>query len=142
MPTSRSPIGYWHFGNNYVVHPDASFLLEYRGECRPYFLEFERRATTPRRIPARLESYRRYFQSGWANRDHDGKLPLVLFVFESPDDEDAFLRVAAEVERAPFFSSNVTTLTEHGILGNSWRLPPPHPPDRALLRALRIVAKW
>ena len=142
MPTSRSPIGYWHFGNNYVVHPDVSFLLEYRGECRPYFLEFERRATTPRRIPARLESYRRYYQSGWANRDHDGKLPLVLFVFESPDDEDAFLRVAAEVERAPFSSSNVTTLTEHGILGNSWRLPPPHPPDRALLRALRIVAKW
>ena len=56
MPTSRSPIGYWHSGNNYVVHPDASFLLEYRGEWHSYFLEFERRATTPRRIPDRLES--------------------------------------------------------------------------------------
>ena len=142
IPTSRSPIGYWYSGANYVVHPDASFLVEYRGEWRPYFLEFERRATTPRRIPARLESYRRYFQSGWAGRDHDGKLPLVLFVFESPDDEDTFLRVAAKVEGAPFFSSNLATLAETSILGNSWRLPPPHPPDRAPLRALDIVAKW
>ena len=50
LPTSRSAAGYWYFGTNYVVHPDASFLLEYRGEWRPCFLEFERRATTP---PAR-----------------------------------------------------------------------------------------
>ena len=141
MPTSRSPIGYWYSGDNYVVHPDASFLLEYRGAYRPYFLEFERRATTPRRIRARLESYRRYFQSGWADRDHGGSLPLVLFVFESPVNEEIFLRVAAREERAPFFSSNIEAVSETGILGNSWRLAPPHPPERAPLRSLTIVAK-
>ena len=141
MPTSRSPIGYWYSGDNYVVHPDASFLLSYQGAWRPYFLEFERRATTPRRIRARLESYRRYFLSGWADRDHGGNLPLVLFVFESPDNEEIFLRVAAREERAPFFSSNVTTLAETGILGNSWRLPSLHPADRVQLRSLNIVAK-
>ena len=45
------------------------------------------------------------------------------------------------MERAPFFSSNVVTLAETGILGNSWRLPPPHPPERTPLNALYIVAK-
>ena len=139
LPTSRSAAGYWYFGTNYVVHPDASFLLEYQGEWRPCFLEFERRATTPRRVPARLESYRRYFVSGWADRDHGGRLPLVLFVFESPVDEDGFLRIAAGVENAPVFSSNVEVLAERGVLGHSWRFRPPHPPDRALLRSLKVI---
>ena len=59
LPTSRSSAGYWYMGTNYVVHPDASFQLGYRGQWRPYFLEYERRATTPKRVPAKLESYRR-----------------------------------------------------------------------------------
>ena len=62
LSTSRPSAGYYYFGTDYVVHPDASFLLTYRGVSRPYFLEFERRATTPRRVPERLESYRRYFR--------------------------------------------------------------------------------
>ena len=88
-----------------MVRPDASFELAYRGHWQHYFLEFERRSTTPRRVPARLESYRRYFQSGWAVRDSDGRLPRVLSVFESPADEAAFLRVAARVEWVPFRSA-------------------------------------
>ncbi len=135
LPTARSAVGYWYLGTPYVVHPDATFELAYQGHWCPYFLEFERRATTPRRVPARLESYRRYFQSGWATRDHDGQLPRVLFVFESPADEAAFLRVAAQVERPPFLSSNRAVLAERGVLGNSWRLPPPHSPDRGPLWA-------
>lgn len=136
LPTARSAVGYWHLGTPYVVHPDASFLLAYRGEWRPYLLEFERRATTPRRVPARLESYRRYFHSGWAARDHDGQLPHVLFVFDSPADEASFRRVAATVERAPFLSSNLAVLTARGVLGHAWRRPPPHHPDRGQLWAL------
>ena len=30
LPTSRSSIGYYHHGTNYVVHPDASFTLDQR----------------------------------------------------------------------------------------------------------------
>ena len=136
LPTARSATGYWHLGTPYVVHPDASFVLAHQGQWQPYFLEIERRATTPRRIPARLESYRRYFQSGWAARDHDGQLPRVLFVFETPADEAAFLRVAARVERAPFVSANRAVLAERGVLGNSWRRPPPQPPERGPLWVL------
>ena len=71
-------------------------MLEHRGERRTYFFEFERRATTPKRVPKRLSSYRRYFSSSWAELDHDGEPPIVLFVFESYDGEDAFLAAAAK----------------------------------------------
>ncbi len=136
MPTHRSTIGYWYSWTNYVLHPDASFALDHRGGWQPCLLEFERRATTPKRIPARLESYRRYFRSGWPSPDHEGRLPLVLFVFETPADEDTFLRFASLVKSAPLFSSNVETITERGVLGHSWRKPSPDSKDRWPLKSL------
>ena len=126
LPTHRSSIGYRHDQTTYVIHPDASFTLEYKGEWRPFLLEFERRATTPKRIPKRLRSYRRYFTSGWAKRDHEGHLPNVLFVFESPDSETAFLDIADAEDDMPIITSNTEALAEHGVLGDSWILPPPY----------------
>ena len=124
-----------------MIHPDASFTLGYLGRCRPYLLEFERRATTPRRVAARLESYRRYFLSGWAERDHDGLLPRVLFVFESHGSEEAFLNIADTVDGLPIITSNAETLKEGGILGDPWILPPPHSLDRRPLSSLDPVAQ-
>ena len=126
LPTHRSSIGYRHDQTTYAIHPDASFTLEYKGEWRPYLLEFERRATTPKRIPKRLKSYRRYFTSGWAKRDHGGHLPHVLFVFESHDSETAFLDFADAEDDAPIVTSNTEALAEHGVLGDAWILPPPY----------------
>ena len=54
LPTSRSAVGYWH-DPNYVVHPDVSFILDLPEGYRYCFMEYERRATTPRRVRARLE---------------------------------------------------------------------------------------
>ena len=141
LPTSRSSIGYRYDWTTCVVHPDVSFTLEYRGRWRPYLLEFERRATTPKRIPARLESYRRYFLSGWAERDHERHLLRVLLVFESPGSEGAFLDIADGMERAPIITSNAETLAELGILGNAWTLTPPHSLDRRPLSSLDLVAE-
>ncbi len=141
LPTHRSSIGYRYDWTTYVIHPDASFTLEYQGRCRPFLLEFERRATTPKRARSRLKSYQRYFLSGWAERDHEGRLPRVVFVFESPSSEDAFLDVADTVKGAPIITSNAETLAEHGILGDSWILPPPHSLDRRPLSALDQVPK-
>ena len=126
LPTHRSSIGYRHDQTTYVIHPDASFTLEYKGRWRPLLLEFERRATTPKRIPKRLRSYRRYFRSGWAKRDHKGQLPHVLFVFESHDSETAFLDIADGVDGVPIVTSNAEALAQHGVLGDSWILPPPY----------------
>ena len=128
LPTSRSSIGYYYQGANYVVHPDASFQLAFRGHCYPYFLEVERRAVTPKRVGARLENYRRYFASGWADQDHGGQVPLVLFVFETSRAEDAFQQAAARSHRLPLITSNLDLLAERGVLGDAWRPPPTYPP--------------
>ena len=141
MPTSRSAVGYRWDWTNYVVHPDASFQLAYRGRWRFYLLEFERRATTPRRVRTRLENYRRYFTSGWPNGDHGGLPPLVLFVFPNPDAEEGFLHGVSGSHRPILFTSNVPTLAERGVLGDAWQLPPPHPAGRRPLAPLALVAK-
>ena len=136
LPTSRSAVGYWHDEKNYVVHPDISFTLDLPGGYRHCFMEYERRATTPQRVRARLENYRRYFQSGYARRDHGGELPLVLFVFETPDDEDAFMDAASYVDHAPFASSNLETIAQHGVLADTWLPPAPEPWERLQLQRL------
>ena len=141
MPTSRSAVGYRWDWTNYVVHPDASFQLWHKGRWRFYLLEFERRATTPRRVRTRLENYRRYFRSGWPNRDHGGLPPLVLFVFLNPDAEEGFLHGVSGSHRPILFTSNLQTLDERGVLGDSWQLPPPHPAGRRPLAPLALVAK-
>ena len=135
LPTSRSSIGYRHQGADYVIHPDATFWLSYWGDWRPYFLEFERRAVTPRRVRARLNNYPRYFASGWADLDHGGQLPLVLFVFETHDDEESFLR-AAGAHRLPICTSNLEMINDLGVLCEVWRWPPPNASDRLPLHRL------
>ena len=135
LPTSRSSIGYRYQGDDYVIHPDATFWLSYRGDWRPYFLEFERRAVTPRRVRARLKNYPRYFASGWADLDHAGQLPLVLFVFESHDAEESFL-LAAGAHRLPICTSNLEIIDDLGVLREVWRWPPPNAPDRLPLHRL------
>ena len=141
MPTSRSAVGYRWDWTNYVVHPDASFQLAYQGRFRFYLLEFERRATTPRRVRTRLGNYRRYFNSGWPNRDHGGLPPLVLFVFPTPDAEEGFLHGVSGSTRPILFTSNLQTLDERGVLGDAWQLPPPHPAGRRPLAPLALVTK-
>ena len=139
LPTSCSAVGYWHDHTNYVVHPDLSFTLDLPRGYRHCFLEFERRATTPRRVRARLENYRRYFRSGYARQDHGGELPLALFVFETPGDEDAFLDAAAFLDHAPFASSNLETIARRGLLADTWLLPGPDPGDSLTLQQLDKV---
>ncbi len=136
LPTSRSAVGYWYDDTSYVVHPDISFTLDLPEGYRHCFMEYERRATTPRRVRACLENHRRYFLSGYARRDHGGELPLVLFVFETPDDEDAFMDAASYVDHAPFASSNLETIAQHGILADTWLPPAPEPWERLPLQRL------
>ena len=141
QPTSRSPIGYNYLDTNYVVHPDAAFLLGYWGQWRDCLLEFERRATTPKRVRARLRNYRRYFQSGWADRDHGGDFPLVLFVFETPKSENAFRHIAATADLPSLLTANNETLTQRGVLGDAWRTSASKPQKRVALQSFFRVAK-
>ena len=141
QPTSRSPIGYNYSETNYVGHPDAAFLLGYWGQWRDCLLEFERRATTPKRVRARPRNYKRYFQSGWADRDHGGDPPLVLFVFETPKSESAFLRIAAGAHRRPLLTSNNEVINQYGVLGDVWHTPASKPQNPVALRSFFRVDK-
>ncbi len=136
LPTHRSQITYRQRGTNYALHPDASFQLGCEGSFRWCLLEYERRATTPRRIPERLASYRRYFGSGYPLRDHGGQEPLVLFVFETDHAARVFLREAADLPGVPLASATTDSLDRHGVLGPAWSRPAPHAPERCSLAFL------
>ena len=141
LPTHRSSIGYYFQGQHYVVHPDATFWLAYRGDWRPYFIEVERRAVTPKRVPERLRNYRRYFASGWPRPDHGGALPLVLFVFENPEIEEAFVD-AAGYHNLPLCTSDLWLFEERGVLGEVWRPPHPDTYQRLTIHCLDKLQSW
>ena len=116
--------------------PDASLQLSRQGDWDWCLLEDVRRATTSKRVPESLRPCHRYFQSGYARRDHGGASPLVPFVFESAEAEQTFVDVAARFDHAPFASTHADMLTEQGVLGESWLLPPPQSPGRRSLHDL------
>ena len=142
LPTHRSQITYHALNHqHFVLHPDASFQLGYQGDWDWCLVEIERRAVTPKRVPERLRGYRRYFASDYVRRDHGGAEPLVLFLFETAEAERIFLHTSATLRHPPFVSSNLRTLTEEGVLGQTWRLPPPHPAARVPLHAVGTVQR-
>ena len=140
LPTHRSQISYDAAGARQLLLPDVSFLLAHLGYFEWCLFEYERRATTPRRLPARLRSYERYFKSRYAANDHGGLPPLVLFLFESERAEAGFLHVASFLPGVLLASTTTAVLEEGGVLEQSWRLPAPHAPRRRFLADLRIVA--
>ncbi len=141
LPTQRSQISYDAEGARQVLLPDASFQLGLDGYFEWCLFEYERRATTPKRLPARLRSYERYFRSPYATRDHGGLPPLVLWVFESERAEEGFLLAASLSPRVLLASTTTAVLDQWGVLGPAWRLPPPHAPTRRFLHDLRELTK-
>ena len=141
LPTHRSQISYDAEGARQLLLPDVSFLLAHLGYFEWCLFEYERRATTPRRLPTRLRSYERYFRSRYAANDHGGLPPLVLFLFESERAEAGFLHVASFLPGVLLASTTRAVLEERGVLEQAWRLPPPHAPRRRFLADLRMVAK-
>ncbi|MCY3881063.1 MAG: replication-relaxation family protein [Chloroflexi bacterium] len=141
LPTHRSQISYDAAGARQLLLPDVSFLIAHLGYFEWCLFEYERRATTPRRLPTRLRSYERYFRSRYAANDHGGLPPLVLFLFESERAEEGFLHVASFLPDVLLASTTTAVLEERGVLEQAWCLPPPHAPRRRFLADLRLVAK-
>ena len=139
LPTHRSQISYDAEGARQLLLPDVSFQLAHLGYFEWCLFEYERRATTPRRLPTRLRSYERYYRSRYAANDHGGQPPLVLFLFESERAEAGFLHVASFLPGVLLASTTTAVLEERGVLEQAWRLPPPHAPRRRFLADLRIV---
>ena len=60
----------------------------------------------------------------------------MLFVFETPEAEEAFVSAAGRAHRVPLFTSDLELFKERGVSGDVWRPPPPNAPDRLLLHRL------
>ena len=117
-----------HRGRTRSIHPDAFGVVHQVGErTHPFFLEWERRASNPSTMAARLAPYLRYYSSNRPLDDH-GNRPLALIVFDDPLAEANFLGVARrEMERTevslPLWASHRERLERVGPLGEAWRSP-------------------
>ena len=103
------------------VHPDAFGVVQVESRTYPFFLEWERRASNPSTMAARLAPYLRYYSSNQPLDDH-GHRPMVLVAFDDPLAEANFLGVVrSEIERAgvslPLWASYRERLESVGPLG-------------------------
>ena len=134
-PPHHSARYFQYRGRLRSIHPDAFGIVRSGSKTYPFFLEWERRASNPSTMAARLAPYLRYYSSSQPLNDH-GHQPLVLVVFEDPLAEANFLGVARkEMERArvslPLWMSYRERLEKAGPLGEAWRNPDVLEPSHA-----------
>ena len=125
-----------------VIAPDAVGEL-IAGDSRvPFYLECEHRARHPRGVRAKLRPYTRYYHWGELEDDHP-PFPFTLFVVDSEDIEDTYVRTAAVMRSMtiPVLVSCRPVLERSGILGRSWR--PLWAPASSRLRLSELRAyRW
>ena len=120
VPTARSDRAYnW---DDSAIAPDAVGEMTAEGLRIPFYFEYELRARHPRGVIARLSPYRSYY---WSNdpREDQPPFPTTLFVVDTEEVEDTYVRTAARMSRMslPIFVSCIPVLSCTGILGRSWR---------------------
>ena len=136
VPTARSDRAY-NWGDS-AIAPDAVGQMTAQGLRIPFYFEYELRARHPRGVLARLRPYTRYYHSNEPGDDQP-PYPVTLFVVDTEEVEDTYVRTAAHMSRMslPIFVSCIPALSTAGILGRSWRpLWEPESP-RLPLSALR-----
>ena len=140
VPTARSDRAY-NWGDS-AIAPDAVGQMTAQGLRIPFYFEYELRARHPQGVIARLDPYESYY---WSNEHKEDQppYPVTLFVVDTEDVEDTYLRTAARMSRMslPIFVACIPALSNTGILGWSWR-PLWEPESRRLpLSALRAY-QW
>ena len=120
VPTARSDRAY-NWGRS-AIAPDAVGQMTAEGLRMPFYLEHELRARHPEGVIARLSPYMSYY---WSNEPGDDQppYPVTLFVVDTEEVEDTYVRTAARMTRMslPILVSCVPVLTTTGILGLAWR---------------------
>ena len=140
VPTARSDRAY-NWGDS-AIAPDAVGQMTAQGLRVPFYFEHELRARHPRGVIARLSPYEDYYWSP-EHKDDQPPYPVTLFVVDTEEVEDTYVRTAARMSRMslPIFVSCIPALSTAGILGRSWRpLWEPESP-RLPLSALRAY-QW
>ena len=120
VPTARSDRAY-NWGDS-AIAPDAVGQMTAQGLQIPFYFEHELRARHPGGVIARLKPYMSYY---WSNEPKDDQppYPVTLFVVDTEEVEDTYVRTAAHMSRMslPIFVSCIPALSTAGILGRSWR---------------------
>ena len=132
VPTARSDRAY-NWGDS-AIAPDAVGHLVTGGIHVPFYFEHELRARHPRGVLARLRPYESYYWSP-EHKDDQPPFPTTLFVVDTEEVEDTYVRTAARISRMslPILVSCIPVLSDNGILGKSWRpLWDPESPRLAL----------
>ena len=120
VPTARSDRAY-NWGDS-AIAPDAVGHLVAQGLHVPFYLEHELRARHPRGVLARLRPYESYYWSP-EHEDDQPPFPVTLFVVDTEEVEDTYVRTATQMSRMslPILVSCTPVLSRAGILGKSWR---------------------
>ena len=132
VPTARSDLAY-NWGES-AIAPDAVGQMTADGLQIPFYFEYELRARHPQGVIARLDPYESYYWSP-EHKDDQPPYPVTLFVVDTGEVEDTYVRTAARMSRMslPIFVSCRAALSNTGILGPSWHpLWEPESPRRAL----------
>ena len=120
VPTARSDRAY-NWGAS-AIAPDAVGQMTAEGLRIPFYFEYELRARHPQGVIARLDPYENYY---WSNEHKEDQppFPTTLFVVDTEDVEDTYVRTAARMSRMslPILVSCLPVLSSTGILGRSWR---------------------
>ena len=119
VPTARSDRTY-NWGDS-AIAPDAVGQMTAQGLQIPFYFEYELRARHPRGVIARSESIRRdYYHGPPEHKDDQPPYPVTLFVVDTEEVEDTYVRTAARMSRMslPIFVSCIpVSVTHAGILG-------------------------
>ena len=120
VPTARSDRAY-SWGES-AIAPDALGELVTGGIHIPFYFEHELRARHPRGVLARLRPYESYYWSP-EHKDDQPPFPTTLFVVDTEEVEETYVRTATEMSRMslPILVSCTSVLSRTGILGKSWR---------------------
>ncbi len=140
VPTARSDRAY-NWGQS-AITPDAVGKMVAEGLEIPFYLEYELRARHPEGVLARLSPYMSYYWSP-EHKDDQPPFPTTLFVVDTEEVEDTYVRTAALRSRMslPILVSCIPMLSTAGILGKSWR--PLWEPDSPRLPLSRLSAyQW
>ena len=110
VPTARSDRTY-NWGDS-AIAPDAVGQMTAQGLRIPFYFEYELRARHPRGVLARLRPYTRYYHSNEPGDDQP-PYPVTLFVVDTEEVEDTYVRTAAHMSRMslPIFVSCIPALS-------------------------------
>ena len=96
VPTARSDRTY-NWGDS-AIAPDAVGQMTAQGLDVPFYFEYELRARHPRGVIARLSPYEDYYWSP-APKEDQPPFPTTLFVVDTEEVEDTYVRTAARMSR-------------------------------------------